>query len=298
MIKIIADSGSTKTHWAVISEDGHVSRAATIGLNPFQVSGADIASTVRQHVAPLLKDAQERHSPSGTATAAVNVSFFGAGCTKEQSPLVAEAIKDALGPKASADGETKRLSVEVASDMVGAALAACGHRPGIVCILGTGSNSCAWDGERITANVPPLGFILGDEGGGAYMGKRLVGDILKGQMPPEVTDKFQARYRLTAAEAVEHVYRGERPNAWLAAFAPFLGENIAHSAVRQLVEDSLTAFIRRNVLGYDGCRELPLGFVGSIAAAFREPLEAVARREGLTVGTVIKAPMDGLLRNL
>jgi N-acetylglucosamine kinase-like BadF-type ATPase len=186
--------------------------------------------------------------------------------------------------------------IEVASDMLGAARAICGHKPGIACILGTGSNSCSYDGERIVDNVSPLGFILGDEGSGAVLGKMLVADVLKRQLPETIIRRFHNKYQLTAAEIIDRVYRQKLPNRFLASFVPFLSENIEEPSVRALVKSSFRLFIRRNVLQYKDADLLPIGFVGSVAFYFRTPLQEVMKEEGLHLGNIIQAPSEGLVR--
>ena len=177
----------------------------------------------------------------------------------------------------------------------GAGCSICGHEAGIACILGTGSNSCAFDGERITHNVSPLGFILGDEGSGAVLGRTLVGDILKRQLPQPIIDRFERQYRLTAADIIDRVYRQKLPNRFLASFAPFLAENIGEPAIHELVTESFRRFLRRNVMQYAGWQQLPIGFNGSIATVFRQQLQEVVEAEGMHLGRIIQAPMEGLV---
>lgn len=288
--EIIADSGSTKTDWAVLRDGRLIATARTAGLNPFQMSGAEIEAELSAHLLPALpaevtnKQAPPAppHSEEGNT---VGLHFYGAGCTPEKQPVVEHALRTVL-PSIG--------HCEVASDMLGAARAVCGAKPGIACILGTGSNSCAYDGHDIVKNVPALGFILGDEGSGAVMGKTLVADVLKSQLPKHVCDRFFSKYHLTQADIIDRVYRQPKPNTFLASFVPFLEENIAEPAIERLVKDSFRAFIRRNVMQYDGYDRLPIGFVGSIAAVYRPQLEAVAAEEGITLGRIIKAPLDAL----
>lgn len=272
--KLIADSGSTKTDWCLLQGDGTTTTIQTKGLNPFQMTEDEIASELRASLLPAL--------PVGKVD---EVYFYGAGCTPERQPAVERALRSAL----ALGGKC-----EVDSDMLGAARALCGHEPGIACILGTGSNSCAYDGRKITHNVSPLGFILGDEGSGAVLGRTLVGDILKQQMPEHIVERFNERYRLTAADIIERVYRQKLPNRFLASFAPFLSDNISEPSIAQLVEEGFRRFLTRNVKQYDGWQQLPIGFIGSIATAFRPQLEHVMAEEGMHLGRIVHAPMDGL----
>ncbi|HBN46246.1 MAG TPA: ATPase [Prevotella sp.] len=273
---LIADSGSTKTDWALVDNHHAVREIKTRGLNPFQVSEEEITEEIRSELLP--------HLPTSIVDA---VHFYGAGCTPEKQPLVEQALRSAL---------TVNGTCTVASDMLGAAIAVCGHEPGIACILGTGSNSCAYDGERIVKNVSPLGFILGDEGSGASMGKYLLGNILKRQWPEGIIRRFDEKYGLTAADIIERVYRQPRPNTFLASFMPFLEENLQEPVVYGFVKDNFRSFLRRNVRQYDGWDRLPIGFNGSIAQIYRKPLEEALAEEGMRLGRIVKAPMEGLVR--
>ncbi len=272
---LIADSGSTKTDWALVDNHKAIANVQTQGMNPFQVSGQQIAEEISTALLP--------HLPT---TEVDEVFFYGAGCTPEKQPIVEEALRATL---------TIRRGCTVASDMLGAAIAVCGHEPGIACILGTGSNSCAYDGERIVKNVSPLGFILGDEGSGASMGKYLLGNILKRQWPDAIIGRFNEKYGLSAAEIIDRVYRQPRPNTFLASFMPFIEENLAEPVVYEFVKDNFRAFLSRNVKQYDGWDSLPIGFNGSIAQIYRQPLEEALREEGMHLGRIVKAPMDGLV---
>lgn len=272
---LIADAGSTKTDWALLEDGNSVQTLRTSGMNPFQMTEEEIAKEVQEHLVSAL--------PTTTVN---ELHFYGAGCTPEKQPIVERAIRKSL----DITGEC-----EVASDMLGAARGICGHKPGIACILGTGSNSCAYDGKYITKNVSPLGFILGDEGSGAVLGKLLVGDVLKNQLPKPICDRFFEKYKMTAAEIIDRVYRQPKPNTFLASFVPFLEENIHEPQIYNLVKESFRSFFRRNVMQYEGWEKLPIGFNGSIAAIYRKPLEEVMNEEGLHLGRIIQAPMEALI---
>jgi N-acetylglucosamine kinase-like BadF-type ATPase len=275
---LIADSGSTKTDWALVDHHQAVREIKTKGLNPFQVSGDEIAAELRSSLLPLMP-----------TTALDAIYFYGAGCTPEKQPVVEQALRSVL---------TVSGPCTVASDMLGAAIAVCGHEPGIACILGTGSNSCAYDGQRIVKNVSPLGFILGDEGSGASMGKYLLGNILKHQWPETIINRFHEHYGLTAAEIIDRVYRQPRPNTFLASFMPFITQNLHEPVVYEFVKDNFRTFLRRNVKQYDGWERLPIGFNGSIAQVLRSPLEEVLQEEGMHLGRIVQAPMEGLVQRL
>jgi N-acetylglucosamine kinase-like BadF-type ATPase len=272
---LIADSGSTKTDWTVLSHTQTVKQVKTKGLNPFFMTEEEITEEIKEALLPEL--------PKGNFD---SVFFYGAGCTPEKQPIVERALHNAL---------TITGPCEVASDMLGAARAICGHKPGIACILGTGSNSCAYDGERITANVSPLGFILGDEGSGAVLGKTLVGDVLKHQLPQSIVDRFNEKYHLSTAEIIDRVYRQKLPNRFLASFVPFLEENLDEPSIYRLVKNAFTSFLVRNVEQYEGWERLPIGFVGSIAHFYRKPLEDALAEQDMRLGRIIQAPMEGLI---
>lgn len=272
---LLADSGSTKTDWGLVENGKLVKRLRTSGMNPFQMSEEAITEEIKTHLVPELP-----------GTVLDEVHFYGAGCTKEKQPIVERALRANL----TINGEC-----EVASDMLGAARGICGHKPGIACILGTGSNSGSYDGKNLVKNVSPLGFILGDEGSGAVLGKLLVGDVLKNQMPEAITKRFFEKYKLTSAEIIDRVYRQPKPNTFLASFVPFLEENIDEPKIYNLVKESFRSFLRRNVMQYDGWQTLPIGFNGSIAKIYKKPLLEALEEEGMHLGRIIQAPMEAMV---
>lgn len=272
---LLADSGSTKTDWCVVDNGQSTKEIKTRGTNPFFQTEDEISQEILTSLVP--------HLPT---TNIEEVFFYGAGCTPEKLSILEVALKRHLNI-------TGRC--EVATDMLAAARSLCGHQPGIACILGTGSNSCAYDGEKITKNVSPLGFILGDEGSGAVLGKTLVGDVLKNQLPQAVINRFHEKFPFTNAEIIDRVYRQKLPNRFLAGFVPFLAENIDEPAVYNLVVDSFRRFLVRNVRQYEGWNTLPIGFNGSIAYYYRRPLEDALKAEGMTLGQIIQTPMEGLV---
>lgn len=271
---LIADSGSTKTDWGLLENGKLARKIRSAGMNPFQMSEDEIRDEIKNRLVPDLP-----------TTVLDEVHFYGAGCTKEKQPIVERALKACL----TIEGEC-----EVASDMLGAARGICGHEPGIACILGTGSNSCSYDGKYIVKNVSPLGFILGDEGSGAVLGKLLVGDVLKNQLPKEICERFFEKFKLTPAEIIDRVYRRPKPNTFLASFVPFLEENIGEPQIYKLVKDSFSSFLRRNVMQYDGWQTLPIGFNGSIAVFYKKPLMEALQEAGMHLGRIIQAPLEAL----
>lgn len=269
---IIADSGSTKTAWSVVDGD-RVTRHLTPGINPVYLSESEIVELI------------EREFPNRPMEVK-KVWFYGAGCAfPEKNEYVRRALCRCFGAE----------EAEVTTDLMAAARALCGERPGIVCILGTGSNSCYYDGVEIRENVPPLGYILGDEGSGAVLGKRLLADVLKGVAPEEVCRAFHDETGLAYLELMNRVYGRPLANRFLATFAKFLSAHIDNPFVEELVTHSFEAFVRRNVLRYGEACRLPVSFTGSVAVAFRPQVERVLQKYGLQSGVFMVAPMEGLI---
>lgn len=179
--------------------------------------------------------------------------------------------------------------------MLAAARSLCGHEPGIACILGTGSNSCFYDGQDIINNVSPLGFILGDEGSGAVLGKLLIGDILKNQLSAALKEEFLKQLGLTAPEIIDRVYRQPFPNRFLASLSPFLAQHIEEPAIHALVLGSFKAFLQRNVMQYD-YKTYPAHFIGSVAHCYESLLQEASQASGVQIGRIFKSPMEGLIQ--
>lgn len=272
MRRLIADSGSTKTDWC-IAEEGEIRfRTTTEGINPFHQT----EESIRHIVAGMHSSIPASFSPE-------KVEFYGAGCAMPDKQMIVGRVLEGYFPKAD---------IHVESDLLGAARAACQGKPGIACILGTGSNSCQFDGERIVANTPSLGYILGDEGSGAVLGRTLVADWLKGQLPTHVCRAFEEESGLTQAELLERVYRQPLANRFLASLTPFLHGHRHETSIHALLTGCFQAFFRRNVSAYD--HTLPVHFIGSIAHYFREEVTEAAQSQGFTVGRFMRTPMEGL----
>lgn len=270
---IIADSGSTKTDWTIIN-DGVATPFCTSGINPMMQSSSSIAETLRSE------------SGMWSELEGGRLFFYGAGCIGESAQRnIKDAITAVFAPSA----------VEINSDLLGAARALCGHKAGIACILGTGANSCLYDGEKIVANTHPLGYILGDEGSGAYIGRRIVADVLKGLMPDDITRLFWEWCGTTYEEIIENVYRRPYPNRYLANVTHFAKQNISHPAISGIVEEAFASFIGRNLCQYGDLTSQPIGFVGSVANAFEDKLRHVMDAKGLTLGRILHSPMEGLI---
>lgn len=272
---LIADSGSTKTDWCVILDNTPIKRIGTKGLNPFFQSEEEIQQELTHSLLPQL--------PERTID---SVYFYGAGCTPEKAPTLRRAIADSLPVVGN---------IKAYSDMLAAARGLCGREAGITCILGTGSNSCFYDGKEIVNHISPLGFILGDEGSGAVLGKLLVGDILKNQLSPAIKEAFLKQFDLTVPEIIDRVYRQPFPNRFLASLSPFIAQHLEEPGIRQLVLGSFIAFLRRNVMQYD-YTQYPAHFIGSVAHCYKEILQEAAQETGIRIGKILQSPMEGLIQ--
>lgn len=275
-MKLIADCGSTKIDWCLLDGTTTVKQVYTCGMNAIMLTEEEMAQRIREELLPEVSE-----------FAIDEVYFYGAGCI---SPEVCANVANAI--RASIPASV----IEVHTDLLAAARALCGHNPGIACIMGTGSNSCYYDGEKIVDNVSPLGYILGDEGSGAVLGKLLVGDVLKNQLPAELCEKFLKQYDLDRMTIIRRVYKEPGGNRFLASVTPFLIQNIEEPSVHRLVLNSFKSFFVRNIANYDNYRELPVNFVGSIAFYYQEVLREAASAMDCTVGTIIKSPMEGLIK--
>ncbi|MFA6871613.1 MAG: ATPase [Bacteroidaceae bacterium] len=270
---LLADSGSTKTDWCFVEQGELVEKVHTKGINPFFQTTEEIVKEISNTLVPHFED---KHVDA--------VYFYGAGCAfPEKNQLVIDALSRFLD-----------CPIEVGSDLLAVARSLCGHKKGIACIIGTGSNSCYYDGENIVDNVSPLGFILGDEGSGAVLGKALVGDCLKNQLPPHVCEAFFKQFDITRAEILDKVYKKSFPNRFLASLSPFLLQHIDEPSVRSLVEEHFTRFFKRNVMQYD-YKSHSVHLVGSIAYYYQDILRKVASSLGIQLVQIVKSPMEGLL---
>lgn len=275
-MRLLADSGSTKTDWRVLATDRSPLQISTDGINPyFETTEAIVGKLTTQ----LL--------PSLDAAAITAIHYFGTGCNSPAScGTVADALRT-LFPNLQ--------TVEVDSDMVGAARGAGGHETGIVCILGTGSNACCYDGRQIVRSAQSLGFWLGDEGSGGYLGKTLVRDFFQQRLPDDLRARFDERYHLDRPTLLENAYRKPFPNRYFAAFTPFLSEHITHPYVQKLVADAFRQFLSIYVLAFPEHTQWPVHFVGSIAYYFAAQLEKVVLEVGCAMGSILKSPGDGLV---
>lgn len=272
---LIADSGSTTTDWAVIEENKEIERFTTSGINPIY---QDEDSIIR-----LLMSEYDKW----TLLKVDSIFYYGAGCIGGDRSMSIEYALSKL---------THCPHIVVESDILGAARAMCQHNRGIVSILGTGANSCLYDGGSIVYSVRPLGFILGDEGSGANIGKHIVADALKGILPIELTEKMYQWCGLSYSEIIDNIYRQPYPNRFLARFTRFASENISNPCIDKIVVDSFSDFAKRNLMLYPNCSETLIHFVGSVAFHFSEQLQRALNSYNLQIGHIVKSPLDGLIK--
>ncbi len=272
---LIADSGSSKTQWCLL--DGNKKKnLSTLGLSPYFLSGPQITEILDKDLLPKIKN----NLPD-------EVYFYGTGCSNAgNAKLVGQSIKSVF-PSAT---------VNVDHDLTGAARALCGHERGIACILGTGANSCFYNGKKIVKNSPGLGYVLGDEGSGAYLGKKVVQYYLYNTFDPDIMDRFNIKFNTTPAEILDSVYKKPLPNKYLASFAMFLAENRGHFMIENILEDGFNDFFFNHIYKYRESWSLPINFTGSIAYGFRDVLKDLCSSYELQLGKVIKHPMDGLIQ--
>lgn len=282
-MKLIVDSGSTKATWLWMGDDVEDIVVESVGINPVRDDAEHIRLVVDGVAATIASMEAVRRAPMEKPSDALTICFYGAGCIPPYSDVVGEVLTSRF--------EGAHVTVE--SDLLGAARALFGVKEGIACILGTGSNSCIYDGRFIVANVSPLGWILGDEGSGAVLGRMLVGDLLKGQLSSALRDAFLERFELTPSAIIDRVYRQPMPNRFLASLVPFIAEHRSDEGIHAFLTDAFRSFFRRNVEVY-GRKELPVGFVGGIAAQFEEELTEVAHSEGFEVERVEKQPIHAM----
>ena len=275
-MKIIADCGATKSQWRVLHGDGSVSQMMSEGVNASTMSAEKITD--------ILSETAKRISV--TDLSAAEIHLYVAGIPSDD---LKQTILEIFGTCFPVE------CLEIQSDLVGAARAVCGDKPGIAAILGTGSNSCQWDGSQITKRVYASGFILGDEGSAATLGKLFIADFLKGLVPKEIADDFSSRYPSDYGTIISNVYRSETsPSGYLGSFAPFILEHYATPYIKELVDDNFRNFFRRSIKQYD-TEQYSVGVVGGFGHALKDIITRIASEEGITISRFIKVPIDGLI---
>ncbi len=272
---LVADSGSTKADWTFIDDDGVRTDINSIGLNPNLHTTAEIRNVI------------ESVTPENIPTPKVKwIYYYGTGIWDQiRADKIGEVLKATFGD----------AKVEVKHDLLGAARAACQDKAGIACILGTGSNSCLYDGQKVVDNVTNLGWLLGDEGSGVDLGKRLIRGYSYRELPKVDREHFEESTGHNRISIGNGLYGPSNTNRFLASFSPFVHDNLDRPAIRQLVEDSFTEFFNRHVLKYENARELPISFIGSIAFHYQEILRQVCDKLNLNCRNITQKPIDALV---
>lgn len=273
-MKLIADSGSTKTDWYLI-KDKELLRYSTQGYNPYYCTTEEVKKSLN---AELLNKVDAR--------AIQSLYFYGSGCA---NALTQKVILDALEPT------FVHASISLGDDLLAAARATAGHEAGICCILGTGSNSCIYNGKEIEDKIPSLGYILGDEGAGSFLGRQLVSAYFYREMPIDLAAKMEKAYDMDKHLIISSLLDEKNPNRILASYALFASEHQEHPFIQQLLTACFDAFVGRHILKYPNARQLPIHFIGSIAFGFQEVLKQVLEKHELTVGQIFKSPFPTLL---
>ena len=277
-MQLIADSGSTKANWRLINDDGSFSDLQTVGYNPYYLSMGDIINGIFSDLVAEI---------DLTTDEVDQVNFYGSGCSgKEMNKIVEDALQSIF----------QKANINVFSDILGAARATCFSNPGIVGILGTGSSSCFFDGNNIADRVPALGFLLGDEGSGSDLGRRLLRAYLYRELPDELKEKFEARYTSSSSDIIRNIYQDPTPNRTIARYSIYLKENISHPFIQHLVRASLSEYIDRTISKYDKVEEHLVHFVGSVAFHFSETLEEIMNSKRFNLGQIVQDPLDGLTK--
>ncbi len=273
-IKLIADSGSTKTDWCLLDGNKKI-KVVTQGISPYFLNSSQLSEILRIELLPKLKKKLPQE-----------VFYYGTGCSNPANvAMIKKSIKSVF-PDAK---------INVDHDLSGAARALCGNEKGIACILGTGSNSCYYNGKKIVKNSPGLGYVLGDEGSGAYLGKNVLRHYLYNTFDPDLMDRFNTTYKLTRSEILDDVYKKPLANRYLAGFAGFLVDNRGHYMIENIIEDGINDFFYNHLYKYTESWKYPIHFTGSIAYGFRDVLKSLCDAYELELGKVLKAPMEGLI---
>jgi glucosamine kinase len=274
-VQLIADSGATKCEWC-LTKNGSYNTIFTSGISPYFVSQKQIIELLQNEVLP--------HT---TNEVVEEVHFYGTGLGNPNNVTIMTGALSTVFTGAT---------IEANTDLLAAARALCANEPGVACILGTGSNSCYYDGKEITKNIPSLGYVLGDEGSGAHLGKKVLQYYLYNTFDEDLKSRFDAHFVTTYIEILENVYQKPFPNRYLASFAVFLSENRGHYMVENILEDGLNDFFFNHLNKYGESWTSPINFVGGIAFGFKDVLQELSNSYQLQLGKVLKAPMEGLVK--
>ena len=273
-VQLIADSGSTKCEWCLLY-NGKKKIINTHGISPYFVKREQIVDLLEQDLVPELKNVEIEE-----------LHFYGTGMgNPSNEKIVRLALKEVFS--------TTEITLQ--DDLLGAARALCGHEKGIACILGTGANSCYYNGKKIVKNSPGLGYVLGDEGSGAYLGKKVIQYYLYNTFDEELLYRFNKQFNVTKDDILDSVYKKPLANRYLASYAIFLAENRGHYMIENIIEDGLNDFVFNHLYKYEESWKMPINFTGSIAFGFQNILQELCNTYGLELGTILQSPMDGLI---
>ena len=274
---LLADSGSTKTDWVVTKGGARVAAFQSAGINPFYQSAEEIIPVLEKQVLPHIEGDIDK------------IFFYGAGCADEKSGRpVYDALKHCI---------ISASAIEVASDMLGAARGLCGHSAGLACILGTGANNAFYDGEKIVHSIGSLGFWLGDEGSGSYLGKTLIVNYLQNELPGDLHQKFAEKYpEINRLYILDQAYKKPYPNRFFASFSTFISEHSSNNYIQDLLKEAFSLFTEKYILKHKNADHYSVHFTGSIAFYYQDILQTVLASKGLQPGRILKTPLDGLVQ--
>lgn len=272
---LIADGGSTKTDWRLLKEGREYKQVQTTGFNPYLIGSAEIEEILWKELQPYIDN-----------NGVTRIYYYGSGCSTAMKNQIVESAFEKVFPSAR---------IQIDHDMLGAARALCGNRKGIAAILGTGSNSCLYDGNSIVDHIFSLGYFFGDEGSGAYMGKRLISDYLHLEMPADIQAVFESEFPISKESILDAVYNKPAPSRFLASFSAFISTHREHPYIHELISWNFRQFYKYQVCCYEGYQALPVSFAGSVAFHYQDMLVQIGREFGSTVGKIIQSPIDGLV---
>lgn len=275
-MKIIVDSGSTKTEWMIIHQGKEVNHCITQGYNPNYFPKTVLQSGIEADLLPII-DAKQVHT----------IYFYGSGCSTETNNSTVKGVLFEYFPEAE---------IYVEHDLLGAARGLCGHNAGIACIMGTGSNSCYYDGEKVVENVESVGWMFGDKGSGTHIGKLFIESFLKSECPKHLAKKFTEVTGLEFNDVLNRIYKDNAPQTLFSQTSPFVGKNISDPYMENIVRKSIREFFEENVCKYKLSQQLPINCTGSVAQVFEDFTRDEAKKLNLSIGDIIQRPMDGLIK--
>ena len=273
-MRIIVDSGSTKSDWVFLADDGSEKRLKTMGFNPVFHDSQTITTETQK----AFKDIDTEMS--------CTIFFYGSGCWDQRRKQI---IRDGL------KAVFTHAKINVYHDLLGAARAACGHKAGITCILGTGSNSCHYDGKEVVDNVTSIGFMLGDEGSGTHLGKKLIRHYFYREIPHDLIDDLEKFIKGGKSQVLDNVYGNPNANVYLASYTKFMSQHQGHPFIQRILYRSLSEFIDRHVRKYESHMRLPINFIGSVAYVFQENLKIILAERNMITGIFVKQPLDQMI---